>query len=806
MRNWTLVYEKYEPEKQKLHEALCTLGNGYFCTRGAFLSAKADGDDIHYPGTYLAGGYNRLKTEVAGRMIENEDLFNAPNWLPLTIRSADGAIIDVPYATVLSFRQELDVQHGVLTIDATLRHGDGRETRLVTRRIVSMADPHMAAIQATITPLNWSDRIEIESALDGTVVNWGVKRYRELAHRHLEPLESVAFNGATSGDEMVCLVVETNQSKIRIGLAARTRVFRNGRRFDTDATVSVDPGRPSETLTFNGVEGVPITIEKVVSLYTGRDFGISEPGLSAQESVDRAPNFDGLLEAHSRTWAMLWSRCDTEVNDTDENVQLIVRLHTFHLLQTISHNSVDTDIGVPARGWHGEAYRGHVFWDELYILPFVDLRLPALGRSMMRYRYNRLPKARMAAEASGLRGAMFPWQSGSDGREESQVMHLNPRSGRWVPDHSWQQRHVNLAIAFNAWSHYLVTGDLTTLEIRGAELIVEIARLFASLCTFNEERGRYEIHQVMGPDEYHEAYPDADEPGLNNNAYTNVMVSWLMQTAARAMGALDAAHRNELRDKLSVDDAEMARWDDISRKLFVPFHGDGIISQFEGYEDLQEFDWDGYRKKYGDIQRLDRILEAEGDTCDRYKLSKQADVLMLFYLFNKPGVSELFSTLGYDFTDDMWEKNIDYYMARTSHGSTLSYLVHAWVLARTRPDEAWELFMKALSSDVADIQGGTTHEGIHLGLMTGTVDVVQRCLTGLDIREDALHFDPCLIGPLTRLGVKVRYQGHWVTVNTTRSELTVHADPGWPHPLPLIVGHQRYEIQPNEEKTFSLSG
>jgi trehalose/maltose hydrolase-like predicted phosphorylase len=66
----------------------------------------------------------------------------------------------------------------------------------------------------------------------------------------------------------------------------------------------------------------------------------------------------------------------------------------------------------------------------------------------------------------------------------------------------------------------------------------------------------------------------------------------------------------------------------------VPFHDDGIISQFEGYDELEEFDWDGYREKYGDIHRLDRILEAEGDTPNRYKVSKQADVLMLFYLFS----------------------------------------------------------------------------------------------------------------------------------------------------------------------------
>ncbi|MCA8906935.1 MAG: glycoside hydrolase family 65 protein [Rhodospirillaceae bacterium] len=805
MQDWTLVYDSYEPDQQKLRETLCTLGNGYFCTRGAFLSVAADMvNDQHYPATYLAGGYNRLQTEIADRMIENEDLVNCPNWLPLIARTEDGQIIDVPHAQVLKFRQELDVKVGVLRTDAIIKDPSGRETRVQTERLVSMADHHMAAIRLSITPLNWEGPISVESAIDGGVINYGVKRYRDLASRHLNVLASRSFHGTTSEDEMISLVAEMTQSRLRIALAARMQVLREGRAFDTERVVDGTGERPTETLSYVGVTGVPITLEKVVALYTGKDIAISEPEIAAQEAVDVAPDFDGLAEAHARAWSMLWRRCDTEVNATELNVQLILRVHIFHLLQTMSHNSIDLDVGTPARGWSGEAYRGHVFWDELYILPFLDFRAPAIARNMLRYRYNRLPKARQTARAAGLAGAMFPWQSGSDGREESQVVHLNPKSGRWVPDFSWQQRHVNLAIAYNAWQHYLTTGDHLTLEIQGVELIVEVARLFASLATFNAELGRYEIHQVMGPDEYHEAYPDSDGHGLNNNAYTNVMVSWLMETARIALDAMDVIRREELQSRLGLTDEETARWSDIETKMFVPFHGDGIISQFEGYENLQEFDWDGYRAKYGDIQRLDRILEAEGDTSDRYKLSKQADVLMLFYLFNKEKVAALFGKLGYEFTPEMWDRNIDYYMARTSHGSTLSYLVHAWVLARTRPQQAWDFFVKALSSDIHDIQGGTTQEGIHLGLMTGTVDIVQRCLTGLDVSTGVLQLDPCLIGPLTQLKVRTRFKGHSLDIVVTANAVTIHADQGWPEPVAVDIRGNAFELKPDETRTVTL--
>ena len=133
---------------------------------------------------------------------------------------------------------------------------------------------------------------------------------------------------------------------------------------------------------------------------------------------------------------------------------------------------------VTARGLNGEAYRGHVFWDELYVYPFLNFRLPEITRSLLLYRYRRLDEARAAAAAAGYRGAMFPWQSGSDGQEETQVVHLNPLSGRWEPDLSRNQRHVNAAIFYNVWQYYQATDDVDFLRDHGAEMMLEIARFW----------------------------------------------------------------------------------------------------------------------------------------------------------------------------------------------------------------------------------------------------------------------------------------------------------------------------------------
>ena len=203
------------------------------------------------------------------------------------------------------------------------------------------------------------------------------------------------------------------------------------------------------------------------------------------------------------------------------------------------------------------------------------------------------------------------------------------------------------------------------------------------MAQYNRALDRYEICGVMGPDEYHDGYPDASSPGLDNNTYTNVMAVWVLCRALELFELLPSDRTEELHEKLSLTPEELERWEDVSRKMRVVFHEDGIMSQFEGYERLEEFDWDGYRSRYGDISRLDRILEGEGDTPNRYKVSKQADVLMLFYLLSADDLDRIFARLGYPFDREIIPTTIDYYVERTSHGSTLSRVVHSWVLARS---------------------------------------------------------------------------------------------------------------------------
>ncbi|MFI0141706.1 glycoside hydrolase family 65 protein [Streptomyces luteogriseus] len=785
----TWEYEGYDPADQRLRETLCTVGNGRFATRGALPECVAD--DVHYPGTYAAGCYNRLTSDVADRHVENEDMVNLPNWLPLRFRPAGGAWLTPDSAPVLAHRQTLLLDGGLL--DRVTRYGldDDRVLSVRQRRLVHMGDPNLAALRTEFTVEGATTELEVEAALDGGVTNAGVRRYRGLAGQHLTHVHT-----GTARPGTVWLRCRTLTSDIRIGMAARLTAG------VPVAETHVHP-RALQRLRLTLEPGRTVTVDKTIALHTSRDPAISDPLQTALDRVSAAPDFEALVRSHRTAWKLLWRRAALDVPGEPGS---ILRLHLFHLLQTLSPHTADLDVGVPARGLHGEAYRGHVFWDELFVLPYLNLHFPEVSRALLRYRHRRLDRARAAAGALGRRGALYPWQSGSDGREETQSLHLNPRSGRWLPDHSHLQHHVGSAIAYNVWQYCEASGDAEFLHTKGAEMLVQIARFWADSATWDEKLGRHRIRGVVGPDEYHDAFPGSRSPGLDDNAYTNVTAAWVLTRTLEVLRDLPEPRRRELLERVALEGGELERWEEVSRTLHVPFH-DGVVSQFQGYGDLAELDWKGYGKRYDDIRRLDRILEAEGDTVNRYKASKQADALMLGYLFAPAELQGLFRRLGHRLDEETWRHTVDYYLARTSHGSTLSGLVHGWILARARRADAWRFCQEALRGDVADLQGGTTGEGIHLGAMAGTLDLIQRGLTGLETREGALWLDPVPLPELSSYGFSLRYQGHWGVRLRLRSgllEISVpHSDR---RPITVCLPDRTVGVEPGETSRLLLPG
>ncbi|MEV0807820.1 glycosyl hydrolase family 65 protein [Micromonospora sp. NPDC050200] len=791
---WALAYQDGDGPGEGTRETMLTLGNGYLATRGAAPEARADG--VRYPGTYLGGFHNRLSG--TGGPDGTESIVNLPNWLPLTFRPAGGDWLTPGQGRRVHEHRMLDLRRGVYRRELLVVDRDRRRTRIRQRRLVSMANPHLAALETSIVAENWSGRLEIRSGIDGRVVNANAPAEAGSCGRHLTDV-------ATGGDdtETVWLTAVTTNSRHQVAVTARTRITDDGVAHSRQAAI-YGPDDVSQVIGIDVTRGERVCVEKTVAVFSTRDRVVSEPLTAAREELRYAGAFGMLLAEHVAAWARLWERFRLDVGE-EHAWQLPVRVQTFHLLQTLSPHIVDLDAGVPARGLHGEGYHGHIFWDELFVYPYLNLRLPELTRALLEYRHRRLTAARRQAAAVGMVGALFPWQSGASGRDESPRCSPSPITGEWVDDYTGRQQHVNLAVAYSAWRYWETTGDLPFLAGCGLELLAETARFWAGLATYQPSDDRYDIRAVMGPDEYHDSYPGRPGQGLDNSAYINVMVSWVLGRAEEACAIL-SRHPGVMprRREVAPTDDERRRWRHIERRLRLAFLDDGILAQFEGYDDLAELDWDRYRRRYGDLRLLGSLLQAEGEDPNRYKISKQADVLMLLYLFGAEELAGLVRGLGYEFDPARIPATVDYYLSRTTHGSTLSRVAHAWVLARTDRRRSFEMLLTALGTDLADPEHNSSRNGIHLGATAGTLDILQRCYIGLEVRGDVLRLNPLLPDGLDGLDCVIRYHNQLISLNVDHERLRICAHPGSDQPVRVAVRDSSFQLAPGSTVTVAL--
>jgi len=754
--NWHLRFFDYDPSKERTREALCTIGNGYFGTRGVNFENCAN--SINYPGTYIAGVYNELESNIDELKIKNEDLVNCPNWIPITFKIEDGKWFDLnsfqnnSQGKIIQYERGINFKTGIYSRTIIVEQLDGDQTKIISKRCASMANPHLGLIEYHIIPQNYSKRITIKSYLDGSISNSGVPRYSSLNSRHLEFIHSSGENNISY------LLVKTNQSNIHIAEVAKLQLSENGNPISPILT------HTSQNLKINSIcsiilkEKQDLSVHKIVSIFTNQQYDVSDPLRSGLTTIENVAPFDNLIQNHKDEWAKLWNSMGIEIVG-DRLIQKLIRLHEYHILTSASLHNQDFDFGILARGLSGESYRGHIFWDEIFILPFFNGFFPDVSRSSLMYRYRRLEAAKINAEQHGYKGAMYPWQSGLNGFETTQKIHLNPISGKWGPDHSYLQKHVSLAIAYNVWNYYASTNDSEFLFNYGAEMFFEISKFWTSSVIYNKITERYDIKDVVGPDEFHEKLPNSPNVGLTNNAYTNFLVVWLLHRSFDILELMEGSQKSHFLKRMQISMEEIAAWREISQKLTINFSSLGIIEQFEGYFNLEELDWDHYRITIGKIERLDRILKAENKDPNQFKVAKQADALMIFYLFSINEINQILNRMGYPITEDVLKWNYDYYITRTSHGSTLSRVVHSKLAEQLKQHSfGYKLYLEALTSDIFDIQGGTTGEGIHTGVMASTIMGLINIYAGVRFVNNSISITPNLPVSIRSIRFKILHK------------------------------------------------
>jgi HAD superfamily hydrolase (TIGR01509 family) len=781
---WTLSYKSFISAEEKLRETLTTIGNGYLGTRGSFVSQRSK-DDTHYPGTYLSGVYNKIPSDVHGRTLYNNDFVNCPDWQLIEVSINGEDILEPTSCEIVFYDHSLNMYDGIVSRIIEFKDKNERITRIESESIASMHNFHLMAVNYKVTPMNYSEKIQLRSALDGTVINNGVPRYRQLNSVHLEPVKE------TEKSDTFALHVKTNASDIDIFMQAKNIISAKEKNFYKKS------GEIGENIYFDAKQGETYSLEKIVSIYTSND-NEENPENSCDKNLLKVNSFSEILEKHKEEWHKLWKKSDLKI-DGDEFSQKVARLHIYHLIVTASPHNINFDVGMPARGLHGEAYRGHIFWDELYIYPFYYTRFPEVAKSLLMYRYNRLNDARDYAKNHGYKGAMFPWQTADDGKEETQEFHYNPVADNWGPDLSRNQRHVSIAIAYNVLEYLKFSDDHEFFENYGAELLMDINRFWANISEFDENDKKYHIRGVMGPDEFHEKYENSEKSGIDDNAYTNIMVSWLMQQAIEKYEKLPDDIKNHLKEKINLTETDLQNWDKISKNLHISISDEGIIAQFEGYFDLEEIDWEYYKKKYDNIHRMDRILKAEKKSIDKYKVAKQADTLMPYYLLPLEEIAKTLEVMGYkiDNAKELLAKNYEYYINRTSHGSTLSHVVHSAILKYIDTDKqvVWEWFSNALKSDINDTQGGTTQEGIHSGVMAGTLDIIIKNFAGLQFLEDHISIKPEFPDHWNGVSFNACYKKQNFYFDINREKISIKSIKG--NPIKIKIDNKFYDFKEN---------
>ncbi|MQW23359.1 glycosyl hydrolase family 65 protein [Lactococcus sp. dk101] len=769
--DWMIKYETLETGKRAYgQESLMTLGNGYLGWRGAPVWAKFS--DNHYPGLYVAGVFNRTHTEVAGHDVENEDMVNLPNPQLIQLYVNDVAV-DFENQS-LERQSYIDFENGKQVDQYTVKVAEGLLT-LTTEKYVDPINFHQLAFEGQIET-DFDGQLRFESLIDGSVLNQNVERYCAF--------DSKEFDVVSTDKEL--LLAKTRTTDIELAVAARTRV--------AGQTLAAENSGHPEILMQAGHFDIkahePLSFEKVMVLASS--YETKGAGDFARAELNKA-SLESIKANNTAYWKKVWETGDIVISTDNKDLQVMTRMNIFHIHQAAQHEANQfLDASVGSRGLTGEGYRGHIFWDEIFVVPYYAANEPETARDLLRYRINRLAAAQANAQVDGERGAMFPWQSGMVGDEQAQFVHLNTVNNEWEPDNSRRQRHVSLAVTYNMWVYVQLTGDTSILEEGGLDLLVETTKFWLNKATLGQD-GRYHIAGVMGPDEYHEAYP-GQEGGIRDNAYTNLMLTWQINWLfdLQEQGFDVSALGSELLEKANL----------VRQKLFLNVDENGVIEQYDGFFDLKEVDFEAYAEKYGDIHRIDRFLKAEGLSPDDYKAVKQADTLMTIYNLGHQKMHDLVEQLGYQLPEHWLEVNRDYYVACTVHGSTTSRPVFGGVGVQLgETEDALDALIVAIGSDYYDIQGGTTAEGVHIGVMGETLEVIQNEFAGVVMRDGVFSISPVMPDSWKLLQFTQRFRGVLINIEISDKMLRLTADKN----VTVFVYGQSATLQAGKETSFSLN-
>ena len=720
---WQISHAGHSPAL----ESVFAVGNGYLGVRGA----PEEGTPAHDAGMVLNGFHETWPIEYP------EDAYGLARTGQTIVPPPDGSIVrlfvddepfDVATARVLRNERVLDMRAGVLQREVEFETPRGGRLLVRSRRLASLEQRHLVAIDYEVTALDHGARVAVSSELRLPAETGGEagdpRRGKGFAER---PLDLVAAE--TVGPRVV-LSLATRRSGLSLACGMHND-FAGAGSVETTAAGSVAQAELEP--------GGALRLRKYVAYHWAAGAPAGELGARTHRTLDRAERdgYDAIEAAHTRHVEAFWQRSDVEIEGAPE-VQRAVRFNLFQLMQATARAEGH---GVPAKGVSGRGYEGHYFWDaEIYLVPFLAHTSPGWAKQLLGMRVDMLGAARRRAAEVGHRGALYPWRT-IDGQEAS----------AWYAAGT-AQYHINADIAYALHHYNRVSGDLGFLLDQGAEVLVETARFWLDLGFFSERQGgQFCIHAVTGPDEYTTVVDD--------NAYTNLLAKENLEIATRVIEWLEGADPEAhaaLARATGLTPAEVDDWRRAAELMYVPRDEElGIVLQDERFLERKRWDFAATPPEKHPLLLHYHPLELY-----RHQVIKQTDVVLASYL------------VGHHFGEEEKRRTFDYYDPLTTGDSTLSACVQSVVASEVGyPDAALRYFLEASRVDLDDLHGNTS-DGIHIASCGGTWLALVAGFGGLRDFDGEVRFHPRLPAEWSGMRFRIAVRGQVVEVDMTHKATT----------------------------------
>ncbi len=716
---WKIIEENFHPEYNEITESVFSLGNGRMGQRGGFEETYT-GKTLQ--GNYVAGVYYPDKTRVGWWKNGYPEYFakvlNAANWVGLEIQ-IDDQIIDLHTAKVHEFYRELNMKDGLLYRKCKIELKDGKIISIHSTRLNSMADDESGAYSFTLIAENFnSQHVQVNCFIDGDISNkdsnYGEKFWEEIKTGFGENSSYVWSKTLKTGFEVYTgqqIVVKLNQQIQTTSPEKISQAKYTGLKYNFSLQQGDELCIQKFAVNLSSENHKPSSFESIGATYLNR---ISQKG------------FDQMVREQSQAWGKKWSINDIII-EGDIAAQQGIRFNIFQLNQT--YTGEDERLNIGPKGFTGEKYGGSTYWDtEAYCVPFYLATAPQkVAKNLLIYRWKQLDRAIENAEKLGFSkgAALYPMvtMNGEECHNEWEI--------------TFEEIHRNGAIAYAIKDYVDYTGDRKHLVDYGWEVLVGIARFWAQRVNWSEDKQKYVMLGVTGPNEY--------ENNVNNNWYTNYIATWCLKYTLEVQQEILKEFPTDAAIKIgdtNFTDAEVKVFQHIIANMYFPKDDKkGIYLQQDGFLDKELIpvkDIPSSQRPINQNWSWDRIL--------RSCYIKQADVLQGIYFFEE------------DFTKEEIERNFDFYEPLTVHESSLSPCVHSILAAKLGKEEkSYEFYNRAARLDLDDYNNDT-EDGCHITSMAGTWMSIVKGFGGMKVKNNQLHFRPFLPSHWNSYSFKINFR------------------------------------------------